>query len=444
MPEQTLLELDLSIIFLLSVIMIWFMIAYQLVLALAGYFHYRGSLREKRSIDSRQFDFPMVSILIPAHNEEKVIARTLGAMLKMDYPRDRLEILIINDGSSDSTGEIVGRFAQTEPRVRLYNIPHGEGGRGKSRALNLGLRQTGSEYIAVYDADNTPDPSALKYLMSQLLLDSELGAVLGKFRTVNKSRNLLTRFINIETLSFQSMLQAGRWKLFRIATLPGTNFVIRRSLLDRLHGWDEEAITEDSEISIRINQEGYRIKYIPYSITYEQEPETWSAWINQRTRWVRGNNYVAMKFLKEIPAFKNKFLAIELLYLLSLYYVFLVAIVSSDVLFLLGVFNVVVISLPGPYTAVWLVAIFLFVLEILLALSYDREDTPGNIALTSMMYFTYCQFWIYIVGKAIYLDVIKKEKRTWVKTVRFDVGPASGNTAEPVPKPPAMRSQDQG
>src|SRR2546425_2938136 len=108
MPEQTLLELDLSIIFLLSVIMIWFMIAYQLVLTLAGYYHYRASLQEKRSVDSRQFDFPMVSILIPAHNEEKVIARTLESMLRMDYPRDRLEILIINDGSSDSTGEIVG------------------------------------------------------------------------------------------------------------------------------------------------------------------------------------------------------------------------------------------------------------------------------------------------------------------------------------------------
>src|SRR5882762_5085953 len=118
MPEQTLLELDLSIIFLLSVIMIWFMIAYQLVLTVAGYFHYRASLQEKRSVDARQFDYPMVSILIPAHNEEKVIGRKIGAMLKLDYPRDRLDILVINDGSSDSTPEIVGRFVQTEPRVR--------------------------------------------------------------------------------------------------------------------------------------------------------------------------------------------------------------------------------------------------------------------------------------------------------------------------------------
>jgi cellulose synthase/poly-beta-1,6-N-acetylglucosamine synthase-like glycosyltransferase len=421
MPGQSLIQLDLSIVFLVSVILIWFMIAYQLVLTLAGFFHYRNSYKEKHRIDAKHFEFPRVSILIPAHNEEKVISYTVEAMMKLDYPNDKLDILVINDGSSDATAEIVQRYADQDSRVRLYNVPKGEGGKGKSRALNLGLKQTDAEFIAVYDADNTPLPSALKYLMAQLLEDESLGGVLGKFRTVNKNRNLLTRFINIETLSFQSMLQAGRWKLFKVATLPGTNLIIRRHLLDKLHGWDENAITEDSELSIRIYMEGFRIKFVPYSITYEQEPESWSVWIKQRTRWVRGNNYVGKKFLKEVPAFKNKFLAFELTYLLSLYYVFFIAILSSDVLFLLGMFNVVVISLPGPYTTVWIVALFLFLLEILLALSYDREDKFSNVLLVLLMYFTYCQFWIYIVGKAIYLDVIKKEKQTWVKTVRFNV-----------------------
>ncbi len=421
MQSQSLLELDLSIVFLVSVIMIWFMIAYQLILTLAGFFHYRRSAREKRQADALQFEFPKVTILIPAHNEEKVIRYTLSAMTKLEYPAEKLDILVINDGSSDATASIVQEFSARDARVRMYDVPRGEGGKGKSRALNLGLQQTDAEYIAVYDADNTPHPSAIRYLMAQLLLDPALGAVLGKFRTVNKDRNLLTRFINIETLSFQNMLQAGRWRLFKIATLPGTNLIIRRHLLTKLGGWDEDAITEDSELSIRIYMQGYRIKFVPYSITYEQEPESWKVWIKQRTRWVRGNNYVGKKFLREVPAFKNKFLALELLYLLSLYYVFLVAIVSSDVLFVLGYFNVVTITLPGPYTTVWVIALVLFMLEILLALSYDREDRMSNLILTIFMYFTYCQFWIYIVGKAIYLDVIKKEKRTWVKTVRFDV-----------------------
>jgi cellulose synthase/poly-beta-1,6-N-acetylglucosamine synthase-like glycosyltransferase len=424
MPGSTLIELDLSIIFLLSVILIWFMIFYQLILTLAGFFYYRNARKEKKRVDKLQFEFPKVTILIPAHNEEKVIAYTAEAMLKLDYPSDKLDILVVNDGSSDATGEIVRKYSIKDSRLRLFNVPKGEGGKGKSRALNLGLQQTDAEFIAVYDADNTPDPTALKYLMIQMLRDETLGAALGIFRTINKNSNLLTRFINIETLSFQSILQAGRWKLFKIATLPGTNLVLRRSLINKLNGWDEDAITEDSELSVRIYMEGYKIQFVPYSITYEQEPESWAVWIKQRTRWVQGNNYVGKKFLKEIPTFKNKFLAFEMLYVFSLYYVFLIALVCSDVLFLLGVFNVVRISLPGPYTLVWIVGIVLFLMEILLALSYDREDKLSNILLTILMYFTYCQLWIYIVGRAIYYDVIKKEKRTWVKTERFEVKPA--------------------
>ncbi len=437
MAEDSVLAFALSVVFLLSVILIWFMIAYQLILTLAGFAHYRSSMKEKLLVDRQTFDYPTVSILIPARNEEKVIRQTVESMLALEYPPHKLDILVVDDGSTDATPDIVREFTKSDPRVRVYTIPKDEGGRGKSHGLNLGLKQTNAEVIAIYDADNTPEPSALRYLVAQLLLDASLGAVLGKFRTVNKARNMLTRFINIETLSFQSILQAGRWKLFKVATLPGTNFVVWRSLLEKLGGWDEAAITEDSELSIRIYMEDYRIKYIPYSVTWEQEPETWSVWIRQRTRWVRGNNYVATKFLKEIPSFKRKFLAFELLYLLSLYYVFLVAIVSSDVLFILGMFDLLVIVLPGPYTAVWVLALFLFLLEILLALSYDREDTIANIFLTILMYFSYCQFWIYIVGKAIYLDVIKKEKRTWDKTIRFDRNPllAKGAGTPPSPTP---------
>ncbi len=417
------LELILQIFFLIAVILIWFMIAYQLVLTIAGYAHYGASAKEQKNIDTMTFDWPAVSLLIPAHNEEKVIGRTIEAMTAFDYPKEKLEIVIINDGSKDTTAEIVSRYAKQHPNVRLLTIPPGEGGKGKSRALNIGVSKTTSDIIAVYDADNTPDRSSLKYLVAQLLLHPELGAVLGKFRTVNKARNVLTRFINIETLSFQSILQAGRWKLFKVSTIPGTNFVIRRSLLTKLGGWDEEAITEDSELTVRIYMENFRVKYIPYAVTYEQEPETWKVWIRQRTRWVRGNNYVVSKFVKEIPRFKNKFLGFEIFYLLSLYYIFLVAIVASDIFFILGVTNVIIILLPGPYTAVWILAVVLFLLEIFLVLSYDREDTPGNFLLMVLMYITYCQLWIYVVGRALWADIVTKESRTWVKTERFDVAP---------------------
>lgn len=380
-------------------------------------------MKEKQKVDQMHFDLPTCTILIPAHNEAVVIGNTIEAMLNLEYPDGKLKIMVINDGSKDQTKEIIESYAKKDSRVVLFNIPEGMGGKGKSRALNLGIQQVDSEVIAVYDADNTPDPKALHYLVASLVSDKELGGVIGKFRTVNKNRNLLTRFINIETLSFQSMLQAGRWQLHKIATLPGTNFVMWKWLIDELNGWDEEALTEDAELSIRIYELGYKIKFLPYAITYEQEPEKWSVWIKQRVRWVRGNNYVLAKFLKEIPNFKNKRLRFDLLYTLAVYYIFFVAVVISDILFLLSLFNIVHIPLPGPYSAVWIIAIGLFMAEIMLAISFDHEDNWTNFGLVLIMYFTYCQLWIWVMLKAFYLENIKKAAHVWDKTVRFEVHP---------------------
>ena len=399
------------------------MIGYQFILTCYGYVNFIKSIREKKRMDNMEIDYPTCSILIPAHNEDKVISHTIEAMMALEYPKDKLKIIVINDGSTDSTKDIILSYAAKDKRVVLFDVPKGEGGKGKSRALNLGIRQVDSEIVAIYDADNTPDKDALRYLVAQLVTNKELGAVIGKFRTVNKNRNLLTRFINIETLSFQSMLQAGRWQMHNIATLPGTNFVMWHHIIKELDGWDEDALTEDSELSIRIYELGYKIKFIPYAITYEQEPETWKAWIKQRVRWVRGNSYVLGKFFKRIPNFKNKRLRFDLLYTMSLYYVFFVAIVISDILFVLSLISLISIPLPGPYTYVWGIAFVLYIFEIALALSFDREDKVSNIWLIILMYFTYCQLWIYVILRAFYIDNIKKEKQFWDKTVRFEVQP---------------------
>jgi cellulose synthase/poly-beta-1,6-N-acetylglucosamine synthase-like glycosyltransferase len=217
------------------------------------------------------------------------------------------------------------------------------------------------------------------------------------------------------------MLQAGRSQFHHIATLPGTNYVMRTALIQRLHGWDEDALTEDSELSIRIYEEGYVIGYIPYAITWEQEPQEWGVWIRQRMRWVRGNNYVIGKFFRRIPHFKNRRLGYDLLYTLALYYVFFAAIVISDLLFIVSLLALVSIALPGPYTAVWVLAFVLFLAEILVTLSYDREDSLRNLGLAVLMYFTYCQLWMYVVVRAWWSDYVRKDKRVWAKTERFDV-----------------------
>ena len=415
-------SLFINYLFVISVILIWFMLGYQLLLFLLGFYYSRLSAREKVRLAKAELYLPSVSLIIPAHNEALVIKKTLQSILAMDYPSERLEVIVVNDGSADSTASIVKDIVQIDARVRLIDIPLGLGGKGKSTALNMALRQARNEVIGVYDADNQPEPSSLKYLAEQLAYDPKLGAVIGKFRAINKSENLLLRCLNIESLSFQWIVQAGRWMLMKYCTLPGTNFLVRKSIVEGLNGWDEQALTEDAELTVRIYEAGYHVKFVPYAVTWEQEPRTVKSWVRQRTRWVRGNNYVLRKFALQLFQFKPRIIGFELLYSISLYYVFFLAILLSDILFLLCITDLIFIPVPGPYKQVWIVAIILFVMEIILALSREKgEDTPVNIFLTFLMYFTYCQLWLVVVVKGFYDDFILRRERKWAKTERFVV-----------------------
>jgi len=410
-----------DIFFLICVIFIWFMIFYQLALSVAGFLYYLRSRRERKEMPGYTDDslLPLVSILIPAHNEERVIRKTIRKITAFDYPRDKMEIIAIDDSSTDSTGALLDALAADDPRIRVLHLAPPEGGQGKSRALNMALGHVRGEFLAVYDADNRPDPAALKHLVLQLMADPSLGAAAGKFRTANASKNLLTRFINIEGISFQWIVQAGRWFLFRLGTIPGTNFIIRTELIRALNGWDEKALTEDAELSIRIYKAGKKIKFVPHAVTWEQEPETVRVWLKQRTRWVRGNNYVVFKFLREWFSLGSKRLMLEILYFLSLYYIFFAAILLSDAIFIGGLFGWIDLNLPGPFNEVWILAYVLFILEIYLALSFEHEDRPKNLLTVPFMYLTYCQLWLPVVFMGILQD-LGGRKRVWDKTERFE------------------------
>ena len=258
-------------------------------------------------------------------------------------------------------------------------------------------------------------------MLSHLQDDDRLAAVIGKFRTINRKKNWLTRFINIETMAFQWILQGGRFQTSRVAILPGTNYIIRKSVLEACGCWDPRAITEDSEISVRIYKLGYQIKFVPLSVTWEQEPEKLSTWIRQRTRWIRGNNYVLKKFTPSIFKFKSRFLVMEFIYLFALYYLFLAAIVISHILFFLCSLGIVALNVPGPYFGVWVSAYVLFVLEIMVVLTYENEDNWINFLYTLLMYFTYCQLWLFVAFKALSMDFRRSKVGEWDKTERFEV-----------------------
>ncbi len=410
-------------LFIFAVIFIWLMLIYQFLLTIGGILFWQkersqAALKRKEKINPERL--PTLSILIPARNEALVIEGLLNSLAAQDYPPEKMEIIVVNDGSTDSTGEIVKSWAgQNRTPLKLIEVPLSESGRGKGAALNRGLAFCQGEVIAVYDADNLPEKQSLTRLVTELLYDSRLAAVTGKFRAYNRQRNFLTRLINLESVAFQWIIQAGRNFFLGLAFLAGTNYVMRRHVLEMLGGWDERALTEDAELTLRIYEMGWRVKFLPEATTWEQEPERWRTWLRQRTRWARGNNELIRRQLKQLLKKGPSLTSLEFGYVFYLYYLFVLAIVVSDIFFLLSLGGVISLRLPGPYLELWVLAIFLFVLEVLVALALEKEDSLMNFGLAWLAYFSYTKLWAVVVLRSFYEDFIRRKERAWDKTERF-------------------------
>jgi cellulose synthase/poly-beta-1,6-N-acetylglucosamine synthase-like glycosyltransferase len=418
------LHLVIDALFVATVALIWFMLAYQSLLFFLGHLYYRRTRPAAKKMPALpDSELPGISVLVPCHNEASVIAHTIRALQKLDYPADRIEFLLINDGSTDSTAEVIRGFCE-DLRVHLLEVPASLSARGKANVLNFALPQARHPVLAIYDADNLPEPGALRPLAAQLVGNPRLAAAVGMYRAWNRRRALLTRFLNIEGIGFQWILQAGRWMLMHLTMLPGTNYVVHKRIVEALGGWDEQALTEDSELTVRIYRAGYEIQLVPTSVSWEQEPEHVRNWFRQRRRWVRGFNYVFLKHGVSLLQTRPRHIGLEMLGSHLLYYFFFLAVVISDILFFLCVGRLISINVPGPYSLVWILAYVTFVLQLIIALSCEEgEDSAVNILLTFVMYFTYCQLWIPVVAAAFYDDFIARREIKWVKTERYEVGP---------------------
>lgn len=412
-----------DLLMVIAVFCVWSLLLVNIALIIAGYLFYIKS--ETEPAPEIIGDYPFVSIMVPAHNEGKVIVPTVESLLALHYPHDRYEIIVINDNSSDNSAELLaGLQAKYAGRnLKVINTDAITGGKGKSNALNIGFGQSKGELVAIYDADNTPERTALIYLVAELSRDPSLGAVIGKFRTRNRNASLLTRFINIETLSFQWMAQAGRWQLFKLCTIPGTNFIMRRSIVEKIGGWDVKAIAEDTEISFRIYMMGYRIKFQPKSVTWEQEPQTLKVWFKQRTRWAKGNIYVIIKNVPLLFDRSARRIRFDILYFLSIYFLLLSSLIVSDALLILHALGLVLTTIAGFSSLLWILAILLFILGTFITLTTEKgEMSLSNLWLIMLMYVTYSQLWMVVAAYGFYTylkDLVFKKEVKWYKTERY-------------------------
>lgn len=409
---------------LYAIIAIWALMFINIILSIGGFWYYMsvGKTDGHMKID----EYPMVSIMVPGHNESIVLRRTVQSLLNFDYPKDKYEIIVINDNSSDNSSEVLKDIQRKNPdrKIIVINTDNVVGGKGKSNTLNIGFSVSKGSVIAVYDADNTPESDALTLLVENLMSDDKLGAVIGKFRTRNRNSSIITRFVNIETLAYQCMNQAGRWFFFNLCTIPGTNFVMRRSLIKEIGGWDTKALSEDTEISFRIYRMGYKIKFMPLAVTWEQEPHLLRIWFKQRTRWAKGNLYVLSSNFKYAFDKTAGAMRLDVIYYAAVYVLMLSSLICSDAIFIFGILGFVNVTLGSFSSLLWAMAIIVFVLNVLITLAMEKNEfNSTSVFLILVMLFTYSKMWVFVVGNALLQttkDVIFKREVVWDKTERFD------------------------
>ncbi|MGC1130087.1 MAG: glycosyltransferase [Candidatus Acidiferrales bacterium] len=223
---------------------------------------------------------PLVTVLIPAYNEESVVVDTVQSVLASGYPK--LEVLVVDDGSTDRTAERVREKFGRDPRVRLLLQPN----RGKPVALNHGLAEAGGEVIVSIDADTIVDPEAIPRLIRHFA-DPRVGAVAGNVKVVNRN-SWLTRWQALEYITSQNLEKRAFDLLNCIPVVPGAAGAWRTSLLRSHHGFSGDTVAEDTDLTLTIRREGWKILYDEDAIGRTEVPDTIEALIRQRFRWTFG------------------------------------------------------------------------------------------------------------------------------------------------------------
>jgi cellulose synthase/poly-beta-1,6-N-acetylglucosamine synthase-like glycosyltransferase len=226
-------------------------------------------------------------LLIPLYKEKEItIRRLIKSIRKLDYPKSKLDIKLIVEEDDYATIEIIKKI-NCERIFKIVEVPRSFI-RTKPKALNYALKFAIGEYVAVYDAEDQPDRFQLKKALSKFYKsERELICVQGKLNYYNANENLLTRFFAIEYAGWFELMLPALNKIGMPLPLGGTsNHFIKEKLLE-LKSWDPYNVTEDADLGIRISALGYKTDLID-SETKEEAPITIKAWLNQRSRWIKG------------------------------------------------------------------------------------------------------------------------------------------------------------
>ena len=243
--------------------------------------------------------WPGVSVLIPAYNEESVIATSVTAALAADYPN--LEVLVLDDGSTDGTETAAQQAAGGDRRCRVIRDPVN---RGKADRLNFGFRQARHELVAVIDADTHLHPYALKLVVTRMRRSALVAAVAGAPHVTNRGQFLLAMQV-LEAATIIGLIRRTHSLTGRVGVVAGVLGLFRRDRVLAVGGYDPRMATEDIDLTWKLLLAGWETVYEPHALVGMQVPSTLRALWAQRTRWARGQGEVLHTHLRDVSRWRN-------------------------------------------------------------------------------------------------------------------------------------------
>jgi biofilm PGA synthesis N-glycosyltransferase PgaC len=245
-------------------------------------------------------EYPFASIVIPCHNEGSNITETIEAASRQHYPD--FEIIAINDGSTDNTGEVLDKLVKEYPMLRVIHLAQNQ---GKAMALRMGALAARSEYIVCIDGDGLLHQNGLAYLVKPLVENPRVGAVTGNPRV--RTRTTLIGKIQVgEFSSIVGLIKRAQRIYGHIFTVSGVIASFRRRALHDCGYWDTTMMTEDIDISWRLQLKHWQIQYEPCAVCWILMPETLGGLWKQRLRWAQGGAQVYFKNIIRMWKWRNR------------------------------------------------------------------------------------------------------------------------------------------
>ncbi|HLC85804.1 MAG TPA: glycosyltransferase [Candidatus Nanoarchaeia archaeon] len=231
--------------------------------------------------------YPKISIGVPVWNEEKTVIRSIKSLLELEYPKDKLEIIAVNDGSTDKTKTIVEEYIRKNKLKNVILIS--QENRGKAGALNTALRHAGGEYFGVFDADSIASKEALKLMLPYFQTEENVAAVISPIK-VYDPKNVVEKIQRIEYI-FTSFVRKLMSDVGTLHITHGVLSIFRKDIIEKIGGFDEKInrnLTEDLEIALRLKKNHYQIVLSEENVNYTRVPDKAKILWFQRVRWFRG------------------------------------------------------------------------------------------------------------------------------------------------------------